>query len=964
MSEEKKRIITLLQRLYAAIKSTNKNVSSIKEDNMVLLWENSSPGSEFAAQTIKIDLSDYRLVKIEAMPHAGRTAEVTINEFQCPGAGDIFAPTTRSDMGSSGWWHGSRAVSITTTGITFGSGGYRYSNATSIGSGDGYGAPLRIWGIKKSYSVSLVKDVLPAENGGTGVTSLEELKSKLGVISGGGSGSGGSGGGGPLTLSDSRLLQTYLSLRNKELWSGPEWGSGSKTIPGISNYEKLLVFLWDGYNGIELDRVGTNPLRFRGGGFVSHVSSNTSIHTDIVVDLSFTEDDVVTMEYASVLGHTSGGSHQTVTDGWAIRIVGVEPTAAYVKEKLGISDTTIEDGTIKFKPVDVENRTLLWTNPNFNATTFEAQTIDVPWQNYNAICVEYAYNPGGSKPYKDSCTVACPESGGSSVGHLEFLWLTTSGASNGAERYFTIKDGGIEFDKGWYGANNAAASVHNEFCVPLYIYGIKNKITVDIPKVELSNFGGATIDPDKVITLKDYVVDEYNAGDWNVIKYASGKADLYYRKDNMSFTKVTSYGYSYMTDIFELQLPLSLAQIDYANGSVGGSWTYAVDVTSMDTNAIKYRFMSYAHDWTTQSGISIMFHVHGLWKALDTTPKEVAAVKENTARLSIDMEGYEKRTLLWTNPSVTTNFNPQTLTFDGVYDELEVFFNYDVTYPDRTGNQRVIVGDNDETILNATWGGNTARRVVAKIVNGKTTLEIQKGVRYISTEGESNSVCIPYKVYGIQNGSKLEGKVTGDNLTLDIGVNAPADLNPDTLIPSGADLNNYTAVGSYKSVNAANSKTLSNTPYTGGGFNLQVISTSLDDIKQVLIANSANTALVYIRSITASGTVNDWVQMGTTVITKVWENASIGSTFAAQTLKIPATADYILILTNRGQVIIVPKNAGQIIYYGCEAYPNQRAFTYTNNSLAVTAGEVLNSGWKTNNDALKPWKIFELKGVL
>ena len=666
MSEEKRRILRLLQRLYAAIKSTNKNVSSIKEDNMVLLWENSAPGSAFAAQTIDMDLSDYKWVKIEVVPHAGRTTQVTTNEFQCPGAGDVFAPTTRTDMGGNGWWHGSRTVSITTTGITFGSGGYRYSNATSVGSGDSYAIPLRIWGIKKSYSVSLVKDVLPAENGGTGVSSLEELKSKLGVISGGGNS-----------------------------------GSGSS--------------------------------------------------------------------------------------------------------------------------------------------------------------------------------------------------------------------------------------------------------------------GGATVDPNKVVTLKDYVVDEYNTGDWNVIKYASGKADLYYRKDNMSFTKVTSYGYSYMTEILELPLPLNLAQIDYANGSVGGSFTYAVDVTNMATNAIKYRFVSYAHDWTTQSGITIMFHVHGLWKALESTPTEVAAVKENTARLSIDMDGYEKSELVWTNPDPTAIFNPQTLTFDGVYDKLEIIFNYDKTYPDRVGTQKVIVNDSDESILNATWGGNVTRRVIATSANGKTTLEIQKGVRYISTEGESNAVCIPYKIYGIKTTSKLEGAVTGDNITLDIGVNKAADLNPDTLIPSGANLNDYTEPGSYLSPNKANSQSLVNCPFANGGFDLQVMKTSSGGIRQILIANSSK-CLIYTRHWDTN--VSDWVQMSTTVIKKVWENASIGSDFAGQTLSISCTASYILILTNRGETIIVPKDAGKIVHYGNEAYPTQRSFTYTSNSLVVSVGEYLNSGWKTGNGYMKPWRIFALEGVL
>lgn len=107
--------------------------------------------------------------------------------------------------------------------------------------------------------------------------------------------------------------------------------------------------------------------------------------------------------------------------------------------------------------------------------------------------------------------------------------------------------------------------------------------------------------------------------------------------------------------------------------------------------------------------------------------------------------------------------------------------------------------------------------------------------------------------------------------------------------------------------------------------------------------------------------------LGGASIKKVWTNASIGSAFGAQTLQIPTTADYILILTNRGETIIVPKNAGKIVYYGCEAYPNQRGFTYTDNSLAVTNSEALqtvSSGWRTDNTMLKPWHIFEIKGVI
>lgn len=102
-------------------------------------------------------------------------------------------------------------------------------------------------------------------------------------------------------------------------------------------------------------------------------------------------------------------------------------------------------------------------------------------------------------------------------------------------------------------------------------------------------------------------------------------------------------------------------------------------------------------------------------------------------------------------------------------------------------------------------------------------------------------------------------------------------------------------------------------------------------------------------------------------IKKVWTNASPTSAFGAQTLRISTTADYILILTNRGEIIVVPKNAKGISYYGCEAYANQRTFTYTNNSLVVTNSQVLRSssaGWQTDNTVLKPWYIFEIKGVI
>lgn len=104
--------------------------------------------------------------------------------------------------------------------------------------------------------------------------------------------------------------------------------------------------------------------------------------------------------------------------------------------------------------------------------------------------------------------------------------------------------------------------------------------------------------------------------------------------------------------------------------------------------------------------------------------------------------------------------------------------------------------------------------------------------------------------------------------------------------------------------------------------------------------------------------------LGGAGIKKLWTNASIGSDFGAQTITLPSsTATHILILDNHGQVFIIPKDAGKIVCYGCEAYPTQRSFTYTNSKLVVSIGEYLNSGWKTGNSYLKPWQIFALEGV-
>lgn len=123
------------------------------------------------------------------------------------------------------------------------------------------------------------------------------------------------------TAEFTKALIEYLSLKNKVLYSGTaEWKTGSKTIPGISKYNTVKVYLWNVYGGVELERVGTS---FQGDGMVANVSSGS--HTDVAVILNFTDKDLVTIGANSVLHHQSAGSHVKSIDGWVLKIVGIEP---------------------------------------------------------------------------------------------------------------------------------------------------------------------------------------------------------------------------------------------------------------------------------------------------------------------------------------------------------------------------------------------------------------------------------------------------------------------------------------------------------------------------------------------------------------------------------------------------------------------------------------------------------------
>ena len=128
-----------------------------------------------------------------------------------------------------------------------------------------------------------------------------------------------------------KALIEYLSLKNKELYSGTaEWKSGSKTIANITKYQTIKVYLWDGYDGITLERVGST---FQGTGFATNVSSGS--HTSLAFVLNVTQEDVVTIGVYSLLHHTKSTSHSPLYDGWIKKIVGIEPIIPDALKTLG-----------------------------------------------------------------------------------------------------------------------------------------------------------------------------------------------------------------------------------------------------------------------------------------------------------------------------------------------------------------------------------------------------------------------------------------------------------------------------------------------------------------------------------------------------------------------------------------------------------------------------------------------------
>lgn len=86
----------------------------------------------------------------------------------------------------------------------------------------------------------------------------------------------------------------------------------------------------------------------------------------------------------------------------------------------------------------------------------------------------------------------------------------------------------------------------------------------------------------------------------------------------------------------------------------------------------------------------------------------------------------------------------------------------------------------------------------------------------------------------------------------------PADLDPNTFFPSGADLDDYTYPGTYVSEGASVSATLLNCPFTTGGFVLFTQKTAYNNYRQILLGNADECPRYERRR--GNGSWSPWVQ--------------------------------------------------------------------------------------------------------
>ena len=193
-------------------------------------------------------------------------------------------------------------------------------------------------------------------------------------------------------------------------------------------------------------------------------------------------------------------------------------------------------------------------------------------------------------------------------------------------------------------------------------------------------------------------------------------------------------------------------------------------------------------------------------------------------------------------------------------------------------------------------------------------------------------------------------------------------------IPSSSDLNDYKTVGNYYSAGSGVSSTLSNTPITDSAFMLKVLNGyTTTDTGSILLQKIVNSydSTEYVRSY-SGGTWKPW--RVTETRSRLWTNASIKSSFAAQTIPnldasiydaIEVVAVATTTDTNQQIIRILKGNNGRVVIIWNSR--NVRDIKFSSDGTVYVYGGNASSGMSgslTSNDSVAiPYIIYGIKGV-
>lgn len=122
----------------------NLGLDNIGSSGLTLLWENASPTSDFAAQTVSLDLSQYQFVVIEFNAYI---TDAGMEFVECLKVGITRHLYRVAATSNDKLWYSYRQLTTSESGIVFSDGAFQYATGGSTAAAV-YNVPLRIYGMK------------------------------------------------------------------------------------------------------------------------------------------------------------------------------------------------------------------------------------------------------------------------------------------------------------------------------------------------------------------------------------------------------------------------------------------------------------------------------------------------------------------------------------------------------------------------------------------------------------------------------------------------------------------------------------------------------------------------------------------------------------------------------------------------------------------------------------------------